>query len=117
MNPSENEPGARTVGKSIEDADYTMLSRRWNGVELITQETALYLARRVHADTYGATDLAANEPLEIVEDGRVWVVTGAKPGPRITVDQPLDVSRIEDFPFAMQKSRSSMDKHFSYLLV
>ena len=93
-----------------------MLSRRWNGVELITQETALYLARRVHADTYGATDLAANEPLEIVEDGRVWVVTGAKPGPRITVDQPLDVSRIEDFPFAMKISKFD-GQILSYLLV
>ena len=39
-----------------------MLSRRWNGVELINSDTALELARRVHAASYGAAHLAANEP-------------------------------------------------------
>ncbi len=93
-----------------------MLSRRWSGVELITAEIALEIARRVHAHTYGAADLAANEPLIITEEGHNWVVAGAKPGPRIVPDQPLDLSRVEDFPFGMKISKFD-GRILSYLLV
>lgn len=116
MNSSDKQQNTAPRAYSDDEAHYTMLSRRWNGVELITSETALELARRVHAHEYGAVDLAANEPLQIREIGHNWLIMGSKPGPEIAPDRPLDISRTEDFPFAMKISKFD-GQILSYLLV
>jgi len=113
---THEERGRQTAGPCGDEPDYTMLSRRWNGVKLITAEIAIELARRVHASEYGADDLAANEPLSVTESGNAWLVSGSKAGPQLTRGQPIDVSRIDDFPFGMKISKFD-GQILSYLLV
>jgi hypothetical protein len=60
--------------------DFSIVSRRLNGVKLVTQEIALQLARLVHGFVEGAESLAANEPLLITEAGDDWVITGSRTG-------------------------------------
>ena len=57
--------------------DFSMRSRRWNGVRLISSDTALYVARMVHLGQEGSESLAANEPLSVRAEGAEWVVMGA----------------------------------------
>lgn len=59
--------------------DYSMLSRRWNGIKLITSQMAMEIARIVHRKSEGQAALDRDEPLCVVEDGDAWVVSGAKP--------------------------------------
>lgn len=116
MSPLDEKHNMRPAASADDDPDYTMLSRRWNGVELINSDTALELARRVHAASYGAAHLAANEPLEIREIGNNWLIVGSKPGPEITPDRPLDLSQSQEFPFAMKISKFD-GQILSYLFV
>ena len=58
--------------------DFSMLSRRWNGVMLISREVAVEIARLVHKSAEGSDSLEANEPLVVAEDRDTWIVTGAK---------------------------------------
>jgi len=83
-----------------DDPDYTMMSRRWSGEILITSDTAIEIARRVHLNHYGQADLSANEPLSVSEKGSHWLVIGAKKikeiRPNETLDGPL-VMKISKF--------------------
>ncbi len=58
--------------------DYSMLSRRWSGIKLITSQMAMEIARIVHRELEGQANLDCNEPLSVVDDGDSWVVSGAK---------------------------------------
>jgi len=82
-----------------EEPDLTMISRRGSGEKLMTAETALEIARRVHARTYGAVDLSANEPLKIAQSGNNWIVRGSKRVP------PLEAGQTLDGPLAMTISQ------------
>ena len=67
-----------------------MLSRRWSGEILITEEIAVELARNVHRNLYGADDLLSNEPLTVTEDGDEWVVQGSKELKPLRADEILE---------------------------
>jgi hypothetical protein len=75
--------------------DYTMLSRRWSGVKLITAEIAVEFVRLVHRQTYGQSDLEANEPLNVSLDNDAWLVLGSKHVPyssgAVALDGPLEM--------------------------
>jgi hypothetical protein len=58
--------------------DFSMLSRRWNGVTLISGEIAVDIARLVHKSAEGLESLDANEPLAVLEDNDSWIVSGAE---------------------------------------
>jgi hypothetical protein len=58
--------------------DYSVLSRRWSGEKLITGLIAVQMARLAHRETYGQTDLDANEPLDVRDEQDVWIVSGSK---------------------------------------
>jgi hypothetical protein len=72
--------------------DYSMLSRRWSGAKLITSQVALEIARLVHKQAEGESDLASNEPLTAAEEGDTWVVTGSKIVRYDPKDEKLDGS-------------------------
>ena len=58
--------------------DFSMLSRRWNGVTLISSEIAVEIAQLVHKSAEGPESLEANEPMAVLEDNDSWIVSGAK---------------------------------------
>ena len=70
--------------------DYTMLSRRWSGEILITEEIAVELARNVHRNLYGVDDLSANEPLTVTGDGDEWIVQGSEKLKTLHADENLE---------------------------
>jgi hypothetical protein len=61
-----------------EQEDFSMWSRRANGVKLISDATAIEIARRVLNDELGPIEVERNEPLSVVQDGDCWVVTGSE---------------------------------------
>jgi hypothetical protein len=58
------------------ESDYSMLSRRWSGITLVTSEIAAEIARLVHKASLGPESLEANEPLAVNEDKDSWIVNG-----------------------------------------
>lgn len=60
--------------------DFSMSSRRMNGVKLVSRETALQIARLIHSSVEGAKSLAENEPLSVAESVDEWVVSGSRSG-------------------------------------
>lgn len=58
--------------------DGSMWMRRASGVELISAQTALEIARRVVMDQFGQLQVDRNEPLRSVSDGDAWLITGTQ---------------------------------------
>jgi len=90
MSSTAEPHGPFSTKESSDEPDLTMISRRGSGVKLITAETALEIARRVHSGAYAATEFAANEPLSITQSGRNWLVRGPKRVPPVEANQTLD---------------------------
>ena len=83
-----------------DEPDLTMLGRRGAREVLVSAQTALELARRVHSDYYGANELVANEPLTVSELGNNWIVRGAKRAGR------FESGHVPDGPLVMKISKT-----------
>lgn len=98
--PKSRDPQYRgPIDESDNEPDISMISLRGGGTRLITAETALEMARRIHTSTYGADDLAANEPLTITSRGDNWLVRGSKRAP------PFPANPVPDGPFTIKISQ------------
>lgn len=60
------------------EQDGSMWMRRAGGVELISAQTAMEIAKRVILDQFGQLEVDRNEPLKAVADGDAWLVTGTQ---------------------------------------
>jgi len=53
-----------------------MICRLAMGEPLISRDTAVAIYKLVIADSRGATELSAQEPLEVEDTGNIWAVSG-----------------------------------------
>lgn len=84
---------------SDDEDEPDMIMRSRSRGELISADTAVDLARRVHSDYYGVEDLNANEPLTVSEKGNFWIVRGSKKM------IPFEAGRVPAGPFVMKISK------------
>ena len=59
--------------------DLSMIARLAMGDPLITRRTALAIYELIVADCRGEAELRAQAPIEVVDAGNVWKVTGSRP--------------------------------------
>jgi NTF2 fold immunity protein len=100
--------------------DYSMLSRRRNGQELVSAETAVAIARFVHKEQYGQEVLEKDEPLLVRDDGSCWIIMGSKRGEydpkKQLLDGPLEMriskfdGQILSYVFSVSLPRPASDR-------
>ncbi len=61
------------------EPDVSMICRLAMGEPLISRDTALAIYKLVIADSRGATELGAQERIEVEDSGNVWALCGSRP--------------------------------------
>ena len=73
---ADKENSSLTMGEPKRDV--SMIGFTALGVQLVSATTALALIKMVIDDYYGASELAAQEPLKVEDGGNVWTITGSR---------------------------------------
>jgi len=62
--------------RASQDQAFSMVIHAATGQKLISESTALEIARRVTLDRFGQLEVDRNLPLRAREDGNTWVILG-----------------------------------------